>query len=328
MFDLLTLLKNSLATVVKATKIVRKVMHSGEFGEVSKSDGTPVTIADRAVQYIIESETRAVFPNIFIVGEEGKITKESILPSLLEDSDTFGFPTSVFDQAELLVRTSFVDPSLSIGLREEDLTMYIDPIDATWSFVHGDHKEVSVLCGVCNKAGVPLFGIVCFPFRGDDLDKCLFYGGRAIGVSPSVLKERRFNGEREDIFKNDRLLRPLLCSSSGYYYRPHEDPLMISLSEHFETKIIKLGGAGAKMHSIFSLQSDIYFYPWSTTNFWDTCAGQAIVEGAGGIVTDKFGKVIVYPRGIVPQNKDGLIGFTKCEIYETLKKLHIFPKKK
>jgi 3'(2'), 5'-bisphosphate nucleotidase len=41
--------------------------------------------------------------------------------------------------------------------------------------------------------------------------------------------------------------------------------------------------------------ADVYLYPQPGTKRWDSCAPEAILRELGGVVTDKFGKDIVYP---------------------------------
>ena len=52
---------------------------------------------------------------------------------------------------------------------------------------------------------------------------------------------------------------------------------------------------------------DLYVNPWPKTKVWDTCAPQAILERAGGRLTDLFGGPLDYgelrqPRGLVASN--------------------------
>src|SRR5262249_24303999 len=66
---------------------------------------------------------------------------------------------------------------------------------------------------------------------------------------------------------------------------------------------------GVKLSLIAMGVRDLYVNPWPKTKAWDTCAPEAILERAGGKLTDLFGDSIAYdgpdlrhPRGLVASN--------------------------
>ena len=84
-----------------------------------------------------------VRPTLTIVGEEG--TKQSDIPT-----------PEVPPNLELVPQTL---PSYPIT----ELTLYVDPLDGTSDYAHGDVRNVTVLIGVTHK-GHPIAGVVHFPF--------------------------------------------------------------------------------------------------------------------------------------------------------------------
>lgn len=50
----------------------------------------------------------------------------------------------------------------------------------------------------------------------------------------------------------------------------------------------KVGGAGNKLSMIVEKEIDVYYYPKKGgLSSWDVCAGEALVKGMGGKVTNK-----------------------------------------
>ncbi|MFM8440515.1 MAG: inositol monophosphatase family protein, partial [Acidobacteriota bacterium] len=56
------------------------------------------------------------------------------------------------------------------------------------------------------------------------------------------------------------------------------------------------------------------------TKYWDTCAPQAIIEEAGGTITDLFGEPLRYDSSDV-RNLNGIVASNGVIHQETLKKL-------
>jgi 3'(2'), 5'-bisphosphate nucleotidase len=69
------------------------------------------------------------------------------------------------------------------------------------------------------------------------------------------------------------------------------------------------GGVGLKLGLIAENARDLFVYPGVHTKLWDTCGPQAILEAAGGCLTDLDGKRLRYDlpelnnlRGLVASN--------------------------
>jgi 3'(2'), 5'-bisphosphate nucleotidase len=53
-------------------------------------------------------------------------------------------------------------------------------------------------------------------------------------------------------------------------------------------------------------EADLYLQPGHAGKLWDTCAPEAIVKAAGGVMTDGHGRPFDYRRAELT-NKDGLV---------------------
>jgi len=70
-----------------------------------------------------------------------------------------------------------------------------------------------------------------------------------------------------------------------------------------------IGSVGLKLSLIALAERDLYVNPNPLCKTWDTCAPEAILKAAGGIVTDLFGSPLSYSendhrrrKGIVASN--------------------------
>lgn len=63
-------------------------------------------------------------------------------------------------------------------IRIEDLTVFIDPVDGTKSFINNNLSNVSNLIGVVHD-NKPLFGVVNWLFAEEP---CIYFGGPLTGL--------------------------------------------------------------------------------------------------------------------------------------------------
>jgi 3'(2'), 5'-bisphosphate nucleotidase len=173
----------------------------------------------------------------------------------------------------------------------------IDPIDGTWGFVKRD-GDFAVQIGLAVD-GEPVLGVVYIPL----MDK-LFYasqGGGAFastnGDSPqrlSVPDETAFNKMSVAISRN------------------HPNPRMKAVNQHFGFgSEVQRGSVGIKVGLIVEKESDVYINLSPRSKFWDTCGPQAIIEEAGGRLTDIFGERIRYDISDV-QNHNGIVACSEA----------------
>lgn len=92
----------------------------------------------------------------------------------------------------------------------------------------------------------------------------------------------------------------------GYKPTTHEGLVVVTTRSHasqinFEaisamnpSRIARVGGSGYKALLVLLGEVDAYVYASKGTKRWDTCAPDAIIQAAGGNVTDVLGKPIQY----------------------------------
>ena len=171
----------------------------------------------------------------------------------------------------------------------------IDPIDGTEAFLNGQKFFTTSLALVEN--GVPVVGLVYAPasdrlytaVRGEGA----FYNGKAIKVCDVA-----------------GLLDAKILASGARYNREmiQQEP---ALDLHFRPSIaLRLALiAQGKFHASFAMRAS-----WE----WDLAAGILILQEAGGLLTDGFGKVPKFNSD--PPQIDGMIAGTPKLVHELIKR--------
>jgi len=156
----------------------------------------------------------------------------------------------------------------------------VDPLDGTKEFV-AKNGEFAVCIGLVED-GIPVMGVVHGPARR------VTYAANGTGTAISI----RDGGTPEPI--GARVPPP--DGIVVVHSRSHENSRR--LAEYFEGRSIlerKICGSALKFGIL--AEGDADFYPrFGTTMEWDTAAGQAILEAAGGSVFDLDGSRLRYGK--------------------------------
>lgn len=157
----------------------------------------------------------------------------------------------------------------------------VDPLDGTKEFLHRNGEFTINIALI--EDGYPVIGVVYVPVL--DL---LYIGDRIIGC------KREFRG-----IKTNLRLEGTMALSDGVirvvHSRSHiSDALRDFLKKMPEHQAISRGSS-LKFCAVAAGEADLYprFGP---TMEWDTAAGQAVVEAAGGIVVDRNGSRLRYNK--------------------------------
>jgi len=170
----------------------------------------------------------------------------------------------------------------------------VDPLDGTKEFI-ARNGEFSVMVGLAERGGA-LLGAVYQPAVGR-----LYLGDVTRGAwlvqdpgTPSELRTtlRISNSSGQPL----RLIRS----------RSHPDPALADLESRLApVEVVISGSVGIKCARIARGEADLYVHPVPFLKEWDTCAPEAVLRGAGGVVTDCSGGPLRYgkpepvqPRGI------------------------------
>lgn len=163
---------------------------------------------------------------------------------------------------------------------EADRVWIIDPLDGTKDFVTGT-GDFAVMVGLAS-GGRPAVGAVCRP-----LDMRLWHasaGGGAILEAPGeTARSLSVSDVRE------------LSAMRLVVTRTHRFALLDEVVELLGiTEERPLGSVGLKVGAIVSADADLYIHLSLGIKEWDTCAPETILNEAGGVLTDTFGKPLPY----------------------------------
>eukprot|EP00028_Trichosphaerium_sp_Am-I-7-wt_P015702 CAMPEP_0168512678 /NCGR_PEP_ID=MMETSP0405-20121227/2955_1 /TAXON_ID=498012 /ORGANISM="Trichosphaerium sp, Strain Am-I-7 wt" /LENGTH=290 /DNA_ID=CAMNT_0008531255 /DNA_START=44 /DNA_END=912 /DNA_ORIENTATION=+ len=272
--DLTKLVSASLDLVKQAGVIIREVNSSGDLQIKDKGGDDPMTIADLRAQQLIAGGLIAQWPNIRIIGEEDtEPTKDAPKPN------TSTLASTDFGSFEKLVPL-------------EDVTVYIDPLDATKEFTLGNVECVLTLVGIAVKDKA-VGGIMYQPFVGNGR---MAWGLVGYGAHGDITYQ-----------PNTDPKRTVVCTTRSHGSKIIEE----GLKKLSPTEIMRVGGAGYKSLLLLEGKADIYLYPQPGTKKWDTCAPDAVLQCVGGKLTDGEGVPINYSHTDDVRNLKGVIATSK-----------------
>ena len=291
----------ALALARKAVYATERIRKKG-VEAVTKDDGTPVTQADIVSQAIILAGLQRHFPNDRIAAEE-KLTVDGETELKRHAREMIQELMNAGDPAEHLENWVNYrgDPK---GAR----TWMIDPIDGTKGFKKGLCYAIAI--GLYFD-GKPQFGCMAVPsfpeIAGTRDETVIAYAGAGIGAFWAKAEGER--PKRLHVSDINRISELRVVGS-----RAHDRGDICG-------KFVKAAGIArsgrmdgqAKYLMLASGQADVYIRSadpdYGIAFAWDHCAGQVILEEAGGRVTDFAGKALNYDQftGDPIRDLDGLV---------------------
>ncbi len=177
-----------------------------------------------------------------------------------------------------------------VRLTKERVWM-VDPMDGTKQFIE-KLDEFAVMIGLA-VAGEPKVGVVYNPAT----DR-MFYAAPGIGafVEEALTTKRMRVSDLSDPTR-------MVAAMSRSHHSPTVDAIRKRLGSTGE---LRSGSVGLKLGLICEGRAHIYIHAGAKTNQWDTCAPEAILRAAGGIITDNFGEPLQYNTSHV-RNLKGII---------------------
>lgn len=166
----------------------------------------------------------------------------------------------------------------------------IDPLDGTKEFI-ARNGEFSIMVGLAID-GVAMMGVVYQPIQD------FMYSG--IRDHGAWMDGRPLHGSDIETLADMRLV----------VSRSHRNPITDAIKGTLGITQERISGSvGLKCGLIARGDADLYLHPAPGTKEWDTCAPEAILTGAGGKVTDCWGRPLAYNQrdvarhgGIVASN--------------------------
>ncbi|XP_077296834.1 3'(2'),5'-bisphosphate nucleotidase 1 isoform X6 [Arctopsyche grandis] len=288
---MMRLIASSVTAANRAGKIIRDVMSQGDLGIVEKAKDDLQTEADRSAQRCIVASLSRQFPNITIIGEEGVSDIEVPSDWLI----THGDP-------EILKKKC---PDTLEDITEEDVVVWVDPLDGTSEYTQGFLEHVTVLIGISIREQ-PIGGVIHQPFWG---------GSSEDGAGRTIWGLQGFGIEGLPPIPRTKEPIPLIVTTS----RSHSNSLAESCLEAMKPeKVLRVGGAGYKVLQLLEGTATAYVFASPGCKKWDTCAPEAILRAAGGSLTDILGRPYNYGSNVSRPNRSGVLAAPTVQMHQAL----------
>ncbi|GLV42094.1 Inositol polyphosphate 1-phosphatase [Carabus blaptoides fortunei] len=198
-----------------------------------------------------------------------------------------------------------------IHLDTDNLGIWIDPIDSTAEYIHGNESNdddddihvtglrcVTVLIGGYNKdTGVPVIGVVNQPFHqqiGTRWQGKCFWGLSNSELDSSSLQDSTDRTNIVTISKIETKVIKTKLKEAGF-------------------TLIEASGAGYKLLTVITGLADAYIVSQGTTFQWDICGPHAILRSIGGGLYD-YAKIVEGEK-VEMNYKDNVSGDSKMNKY-------------
>ncbi|XP_072121180.1 3'(2'),5'-bisphosphate nucleotidase 1 [Mobula birostris] len=278
---LMRLLASSFAIAEKAQTIIHQVLSGGNLNIVEKTGANDLqTKADLLVQQSICSSLARKFPKLTIIGEED-------LPSQEADEDLIES-----GQSEEVLKHSC--PAQFSHFKEEDIVVWVDPLDGTKEFTEGFLDHVTVLIGIAC-GGKAIAGVINQPYYNYQAG-----GNAVIGRTIwGVLNLGVFGIEMKEVPEGKHIITTS---------RSHSNKLVNDcISAMNVDEVVRVGGAGNKVLQIIEGKASAYMFASPGCKKWDTCAPEAILHAVSGKMTDIHGNSFQYHKDVKHANTAGVL---------------------
>ena len=199
---------------------------------------------------------------------------------------------------------------------EEDMTIWIDPLDGTRGFTEGHLNHITSMIGVAVN-GRPRIGIIHKPFYKQQLRQGrTYFGTPECGIFikdkfPKKLQRlQRITSmtpfPTEDSITNDDY-DMWVCGSMNTNQNSMNHILNALKPQH----IARVAGAGNKIVHMLDQKSDFYVNLVPGFKYWDMCAGEALLQSMMGVVCDANHKPLIYDHTRDDFTVDGGIVISK-----------------
>jgi len=309
-------------------------MKLGAIEHHSKSDSSPVTIADYAAQAIVASRLSERLDEFILVGEEDAHTlrahgNEGLAASVAATVST------VWNNA----KTEEVLDAIDLGNHDASASSYwtLDPIDGTKGFLRGGQYAISL---ALIEHGEVVLGVLGCPNLSDDFDRpfsdpdphgCLFYASNGNGSWVLPADNPRTLARQIDANHENDVRRMRVCESVEASHSRLDDTARV-------VKFLSASGTSARLDSqckyavVARGQADAYLrFPTQQgymEKIWDHAAGKILAEETGVIVTDVYSRPLDFSCGAELKANRGVLcaapGFYG-PIREAIQKLALYP---
>ncbi|MCC6614652.1 MAG: hypothetical protein IT320_14320 [Anaerolineae bacterium] len=278
--------------VFQAVDLARRVRQLA-LDHSDKGGNDPVTIADYGIQALLLRAMQTHFPDDGIIAEEDSThffelvapEQQALIAALL--SETLGETVGVAD----------IGHWLDYGQKHECNRMWtVDPIDGTRGYVSGRRYSVAIGLLVDHQPAAGLLACAEYPNGGEN--GVLFYTQDGAAYAQPIKGSHTPRHIHASEIDDPARLRTVLATDAIDIDKPRVEPVLAAA--HIESKFDYVDGQD-KYAMVASGDVDFYLRParpnFRPHNIWDHVPGVAIVQAAGGIVSDLDGEPLDFSRG-------------------------------
>lgn len=291
--NLRKLLISSIQAAIQGGKEVQMISKTHDFltqskGKTKEGANDPVTIADFNSHCVMQKGLLRIFPNLRVISEEDGSHKTC------PDHKLFDLDPTVIQEMASSIPDENVDAN--------DVTVWIDPLDATQEFTEKLFQYVTTMVCVAIK-DKPVIGVIHNPFT---MVTVWAWDGKSKSPNLADIKEN------EGIARNPNII----------VSRSHAGNAKTIAEKVFGEKveIITAAGAGYKTLQVVYNNATAYFHSTAIKK-WDLCAGNAILNSVGGKMTNLNGDVINYAFDQPVLNDKGLLATLSDDHDEIIEKI-------
>lgn len=296
--------------VLTASRLGRTIQDEMTADAITKSDQSPVSVADFAIQAVIAHELNKHYPNDSLVGEEQAAPlRQTDQKETLEQVVSF-VQTVVPDANEKRV-CDWIEKGTGVP---DNRYWTLDPVDGTKGFLRGDQYAI---CLALIQNGKVQLGVLGCPNLTDASEEDRH------GPGTLAYAERKGGAWCEPIFEEQDKRALTVTDTTNpedsvavrSFESDHTDEeLMQDLMNDLDIQqeAVKLDSQ-AKYAVLAGGAVDMYFRLLSVENpaykecIWDQAAGSLIVKEAGGKVSDLDGRPLDFSTGRKLRNNRGVL---------------------
>ncbi|KAI0018997.1 carbohydrate phosphatase [Xylariomycetidae sp. FL0641] len=330
-------LQTAIGAIQAAAKISQSVISADDKGTIEKSDLSPVTVADFAIQALLTATIHHAFPGDKFVGEESAADLRNsptlcsrvweLLQSLQKDEDASlcRLPSSPEQMCEMIDWCGFGEP----GGPSAGRVWVFDPIDGTKTFVQREAYAINVALLEGSKQVLSIVGCPTLPVdarppvangttdpagKGSIVFAAKGYGTyvRTLTGSPTDCQLRKIEPCRETVSLQN--LRPVSCyhmldsGVSEAHKAVHERLGITSAGCDFLSWVLRWASLGLGLGDITIW---VYKERKRCGKLWDHAGAMLLFEEIGGKITDIDGKDIDLGVGRVMTENHGFVAAPK-----------------
>ncbi|MBP8128120.1 MAG: 3'(2'),5'-bisphosphate nucleotidase [Candidatus Hydrogenedentes bacterium] len=299
----------ALASVRTAARLTARIRAGMPPAHLTKTDMSPVTVADFAVQAYVARGLAETFPDDALVGEEGSAVLESDSGATMRSLVAAFLKEEAADTTEERV-CAWIDRGAG---QATGRFWTLDPVDGTKGYLRGGQYAIALALiedGVVQLGalGCPGLDTQCRPAQESGA-VLVARRGHGAWISPLSAGSNDFTPLRVSDCADPRQARILRSYESSHTNEGQIDAIAahlgaaappVLMDSQAKYAVLAAGGGEIMLRLLSPKQPDY------RERIWDQAAGSIVVEEAGGRVTDLCGEAFDFRAGRLLEHNTGV----------------------